>query len=145
MWTLGRGSFPFLTMFLIGPAVCLVVNFQMKIIGWVLLAEVAKDSISLLWGVFMTWWYRGVWYLVRHRTLSTLLLGPCRLTPALTARALAFLNGVAERADGQKALDAGLRLPCASTTTTRPSALPHMHGFGAAAAGSTDGLRRDQY
>ena len=43
----------------------LIANFQMKVVGWVLMADVAKDNAGLIYGVFQTWWYRGVWYLVR--------------------------------------------------------------------------------
>lgn len=70
MWTLGRAAFPFLTIFLIVPTVMLVINVKMKVIGWVLMADVAKDNAGLLLGVFQTWWFRGVWYLVRTLTLK---------------------------------------------------------------------------
>jgi hypothetical protein len=46
MWTLGRQGFPFITIFLVCPAVLLVVNFQMKIVGWVLMAEVNSLPVA---------------------------------------------------------------------------------------------------
>ena len=63
MWWIGRAGFPFLTLGLVVPAVLLVANRWMHITGWVLLAEIAKDCTSLLWGVFLTWMYRGTFYL----------------------------------------------------------------------------------
>ena len=63
MWWIGRAGFPFLTLGLVVPAVLLVANRWMHITGWVLLAEIAKDCTSLLWGVFLIWMYRGNFYL----------------------------------------------------------------------------------
>ena len=63
MWWLSRAGFPILTLGLVVPAVLLVANQWMHVTGWVLLADVAKDCTSLLWGVFLTWWYRGTFYL----------------------------------------------------------------------------------
>ena len=63
MWWLGRAGFPLVTVALVVPAALLVANRWMSVVGWVLLAEVSKDCASLLWGVFLTWWYRGNLYL----------------------------------------------------------------------------------
>lgn len=109
MWSLGRGGFPILSFFLCVPAGLLVANQFMKVTGWVLLAEVSKDCITLLWGVFLTWWYRGTFYLNELMVKKLSMLGvtllvifqTCAFTPPArrtTASAAAGSGAETDRA-----------------------------------------------
>lgn len=63
MWWWGRQRFPLIWIFLVLPAVCLVIDWRIKLVAWVLMAEVLKDSVELLLQVLQTFFIRGVWYL----------------------------------------------------------------------------------
>ena len=79
MWTWQRESFPFVGVFLILPAICLIADFRAKLAGWVLLADVSWDSVQLLFGVYKTWLIRGTWYLNELMVKKLSMMGACCL------------------------------------------------------------------
>ena len=74
-WLFYGEKFPLLTIWLIGPAVMLIMDKQAKIVSVLLMLDIVKDNALLLYGVAQTWRYRHVLYVNELMVKKLSLLG----------------------------------------------------------------------